>query len=261
MHAVTSDEHKTLHARQIFNQKIPDAVQQLLINPEGDTLMISTTSEDMIWSLTRKIAIGRLVWCRGSETSSYRWASVGGERLALYAGNTMHLFNWKTIEECASIPLRRKAHSKIGPDDEVLQDFSMDEANKYMICSFSRSAMPRSTSSLEVWINPGPETTVPKALPPALSVLSLPNKHIEMFLGLSQDRIVFIDKELWICSIDLTEIRGSLFTDIKRHFFISPDFVGNQNAARPLVTRSGSVVFPKEDQLTIIKGGLEWTYG
>jgi hypothetical protein len=91
-------------------------------------------------------------------------------------------------------------------------------------------------------------------------VVELPPQEVHTFLGVYQEQLVFLDHDLWICSLKLDDTDVKTAGDIVKHIFIPPEFVGGTTVAKPLVTHHGSLVFSKEDKLAIIKGALDWSF-
>jgi WD40 repeat protein len=100
-------------------------------------------------------------------------------------------------------------------------------------------------------------------------ILTIPGTSMSSFFGFHGKRLVFLDHELWVKSIDLAKVKagststlGSL-TD--RHFFIPRElFWTNHEVGGELVdgavTDTGNVVFPKEGELAVVRHALEWTF-
>jgi len=71
---------------------------------------------------------------------------------------------------------------------------------------------------------------------------------------------MFLDRELWVCSIDRRKINGTGAKVIQKHFFVLPDFLNGPTSLKPIVTPLGHIVFAKGGQLAILKSDLVWAY-
>jgi hypothetical protein len=88
--------------------------------------------------------------------------------------------------------------------------------------------------------------------------LDIPGPAIKSFIGIYSDLAIFLDEDLWVCSVKLGD-EGPLPTpQVQRHFFIPSDLVRASVECRTVVTAQGNIVFAKEGELAIVKGGLSW---
>ncbi|KAK4213973.1 WD40-repeat-containing domain protein [Rhypophila decipiens] len=98
------------------------------------------------------------------------------------------------------------------------------------------------------------------------------------------DTIVFLDHDLWVRSINLSNVKRrpeettigltedaasyamidgqeNLESLTDRHFFVPREYIGSNNDVDGLVTPDhGTVVFPKEGELAVVSNGLNWSF-
>ena len=79
-------------------------------------------------------------------------------------------------------------------------------------------------------------------------------------VGLSDtNRLVFLDAHSWVCSVDIKSV-GNNLVSYSRHFFVPYDwFAGTRDMICAVVKQD--VIFARNDDVAIIKGGLEYTEG
>ena len=78
--------------------------------------------------------------------------------------------------------------------------------------------------------------------------------RIEHIIGSHGTKLLFLDHQMWVCSLDLESDKGECY----QHFFIPNDWVGANWNLLLKVTPLGDVVFVKEDELAVISRGLEY---
>ena len=90
---------------------------------------------------------------------------------------------------------------------------------------------------------------------PQLAILA---SYIAHVIGFSDtNKLVFLDKHSWVCSIDLESLeQGSI--SYSRHFFVPHDwFSGVRSIICAIVKRE--VLFARNEDIAIVKGGLEYS--
>ena len=80
--------------------------------------------------------------------------------------------------------------------------------------------------------------------------------RVEHLIGAYRSRLLFLDRDLWICSINLAKpIQPDSYS---RHFFIPYDWHSGTGTLMVRVTPHGDIVFVRSDEIAIIKPGLEY---
>jgi WD40 repeat protein len=104
-----------------------------------------------------------------------------------------------------------------------------------------------------------PDQTIsikPLPIPPSLAA------RITHALGMLPDgRLVFLDRQLWVCTTPLSPSpppsgSASEEGDIRRHFFLPHDWVTAEGLRMCRVLRDGTVLCPCKGQVAVMKGGL-----
>lgn len=92
-------------------------------------------------------------------------------------------------------------------------------------------------------------------LNPQLTTLAHRVAHI---VGLGDaNRLVFLDTHSWVCSADLDGFSDSSVISYSRHFFLPYDWLAGTRDVICGVARR-DVLFARNDDVAIIKGGLEY---
>lgn len=96
---------------------------------------------------------------------------------------------------------------------------------------------------------------------PTEPILVVPYGTMKAFFGFYGKQAVFLDKDLWTRSIDLSKAgQGVLEPNALRHFLIPQEFIGGNNGLDGMVTAAGTVVFPKEGEVAAVSHALEWSF-
>lgn len=86
--------------------------------------------------------------------------------------------------------------------------------------------------------------------------------------------MIFLNHELWVCSIDLSTLADEAHTpsgnmsspasssgngtNIRKHFFIPLEYVGGNEGSMGCVSGlNGGVIFPKEGEVVVVRDGLK----
>lgn len=82
-------------------------------------------------------------------------------------------------------------------------------------------------------------------------------QNVEALIGVWRKRVVFLDKDLWVCSWDLEDQMKVEDLGYDRHFFLPQDWMNGHEAQRCTVTPQGNIVFVAGGEFAVIKGGLQ----
>jgi hypothetical protein len=83
------------------------------------------------------------------------------------------------------------------------------------------------------------------------------DQRFEFPLGiLSGEHLVFLDRDLWLCSMDLTG--QSAATSLKRHYFIPRDWTDVEGLRQCSMLRDGTLLCPQEGKIVTVKTNFPW---
>jgi WD40 repeat protein/pimeloyl-ACP methyl ester carboxylesterase len=247
----------------LLDHHMSEPVQHLLLDHRGGRLLISTNSSDRLWLLSDQgtsTCIATMP-CIGPAQRQWLAHSKDGKDLYLLVDDELQTYSWENFAKLSTTPLCHPKPKIAHMNDEQLNvtDFMTDIRGDHLIATSSRTLGDKSVVQLLVWIDPCQKSEQPRIIHPQ-PVLILPAKRIKSFLGVHDTSIIFLDRDLWVCSIDLAEMGAKdSSSDIRRHFFVPHEFVGGPNGVLASVTSKGSVVFAKEGELAVVKGGLDWS--
>ena len=249
-----------INTKLVLQTTCSEPVQDILVGYNGLRMLVTTATTDALWDLSTLQRV-TMVSRSGSDTvSSRRWTSLGSNIAALAYGMTMHLHAWPSLQEVQSIKMAMPSESAHTRGFSAVESFSAAASGSHLVAALMPRSTSRSRTHLFSWINPFQSSVVERRPAFLMAVLDLPPKHLHTFVGIYDDQVIFLDHDFWICSLDLKDVSASGSSDIRKHIFIPPDFVGGPTIAKPIVTPQGHIAFSKEGQLAIIQGALDWVF-
>ncbi|KAF2759863.1 hypothetical protein EJ05DRAFT_526567 [Pseudovirgaria hyperparasitica] len=266
---MSTNESSVSTQRLLLDSKFDDSVQQIVFNETEDKLLVSTTCRDYLFvRITKEHTFKHVTVIEASARTLWRWLSsirVPGT-IVLVTDCIIRRYAWDTLEVVhtgqSDTRIDVGATALTGAD-LAFKNLVTDHRGSFLIAEFAHKLGSKATERLVVWRTSSMVTQVPSpGSGGADATLILTSKDINHFLGCFEQRIVFLDHNLWVCSIDLSQLHGtqsSLDGLIKKHFFIPREFVGGNEGNMGSVTRRGSIVFPKEGEIAVVSNGLQWT--
>jgi hypothetical protein len=75
------------------------------------------------------------------------------------------------------------------------------------------------------------------------------------------DQLAFFNKSGWICRVPLHSARPE--SEVKRYFFLPPDWLNTESLNHAQVTREGMLLCPKNGEVGVVQNGFrnEWSGG
>jgi WD40 repeat protein len=243
----------------LLYRRFDEPVQQLVLNSAGNRLLVSTTTTDYLWSRTEDHdQFTQTATLETPSRSIWRWMSSkrDPDTLTLFVDQSIRRFSWSNLAETAS---PRKVDigttDSAGSSGLTLKALATDMYGLHIIAEFAQKSGSKATERLVVWQDETASTE---------PVLLMSSKEIKHFLGMFRQRIVFLDHDLWVCSIDLTSLpagrgsAGAIQEVVKKHFFVPLEFLGGNGGSMSSVSHKGCVLFPKDGELVVIRNGLDW---
>jgi len=267
---------RTLQGAWMAKHKVLDChldglVRQLLFNANGNHLLVSSSVADTIWDLSETDK-SPSVFASLPHTGRKQWKWISDmtqqKGLHLLVNNTLESFDWTRFPNEESVAnklsLPHQNRSLLGDNIEV-RNLIIEEDGHYLIADYSHVYGDKSVAQLLLWdINSSwnPEsnkTTLDHQKSLSEPSFSLSSSQMKALLGLAGQKLVFLDRDLWICSVDLGELGADNHDIIRRHFYVPYDFVSSPNGVVGAVNSNGHVAFAKESEIAVVKGGLSWS--
>jgi WD40 repeat protein len=249
---------------ELMDITFEEPARQLLLNDVGNRLLISTATADYLFtrdgnSNFHNFQLTKILqpWSR----SVWRWMLSTSEpaTLVLVVDETIRQFSWDALDELAGTGPHRKVNvgtTSLSGKNLVVKSLGTDITGKNLIAEVGHQLSSRGDDRLAVWQAYTIESQYKETTIDPSFVCS--SHEIRHFLGIFEHSIVFLNRHLWVCSIDLLLRDGGAFTEqVKRHFFVPSEFVGTNEGDMGFISRQGDIVFPNAKEVVVVRNGLK----
>ena len=257
----------------VFDIRAKDLVRQFLFHPNESSLLISTKSSDLLWSIRGKSK---------KETCRKNWPSFVGRRWILCPDNVTKLlwvgpcrvavFQWESLELCEpqpSIPTQavetKSASGAARPpliqadsySAETVRCVSATRNGRHLIAEivpdtgYSCSLAPR---NLKIQHLPAFSSSSPfQNNAEQWITLTELSQQTSRLLGIFNDRVLFLDATFWVCTWEMTGMHRAK----KRHFFLPRDWISPASLQLVTYNEHGTVFCPRNGEVAIVKNGIK----
>ena len=234
----------------ILDEMSPSVIHQLLLSPNGKRLLVSTEDLATLWDLTN----GTIVETHPAELPlqlTQKWVSHPEiERLFLFIGGNIQVFDWNTLEELSVKPSGINVGSAFWDISNIILH-SGGRNVLAVLTSPTGSDLPPSIGLL-------PSTVL---LPdhnrtPTLMCQRSLAKDLKAIVGAYKSWLIFLNHNGWICSINMDTALNNKF--YIRHCFVPLQWQIGIGTASMAITPKGSVVIGVNDEIVIFHNVLEF---
>lgn len=271
-----------------------DGINQLLFSSNDKYLLVSTFSADTIWDVSAK----KICHTRTHPSSrNIKWIEHPKEpsQLVSIDAGEVHIFHWVEFSDMGPVENfrlagikqdsqpsgKRKLHIEETFNELALQksisnkaqvvnyvtstkdtrsiifetfpDFGHDrDRNKHRRIEMIRTSDLKALSSSNLFSISSPSTFD--------QVITLDNsiqdlaRHVSKLIGSYQNQVVFFNHQHWLCTCEIGTFVGSY----KKHFFLPKDWVSEENLGLVVLSRFGTVLWPKNGEVVIILNGIRF---
>lgn len=234
--------------------KQSEPIQRIVISEDGSKILLATASRAVTWNLGTRLQGTYNLDCSAGSIQNWTWATDAANLTVVVNSNTLPelvTYDWKSFEITHSAPLAEFPQRKVEGSTLTANETICETWDRYMVVYNSNSATLKTRSDMVVYdrLAARPQDT------PQTPIFKLSADAFLTLIGIYSHNLVFLDRELWVCSISLNEIaRSKSIPHVTHHFFIPSDLLSGPTGLRPILSPLGHVVFAKEDQLAVIKG-------
>ncbi|KAI0205358.1 hypothetical protein F4808DRAFT_411405 [Astrocystis sublimbata] len=208
-----------------------------------------------------RITDGKVIAEKGftSDDKPSRWEShpTDPDTLLAFTTGQVKAYSWETMEPITTIPveINKDAHDRnIGNlwEMEYLAP-SYNSRMRLAVTSYKESHSKHSSflvlDTSVLCRSASPQTTICTVEIPQTIV-----DHIDRPLGILEDgRLVFVDKDLWVCTARLKPPSSSR---LKRHFFLPRDWLTSAGLLLCQVQADGTLLCPRRGEMAVVRSGL-----
>lgn len=228
------------------------AILQVLLNPTNNLLLVSTSKYDIIWDIPNNT---RLCIKNYEKREPFKWANhpLNANERVLMGTTNASIWSWDT--SCHPNPLGEieLGGNLKGVQNENVKNVILSPFSQHMVVEFSKLYDDRSSTQLSVFESRNFHHDT-KEISPVHAFMSV-GKRVLHLIGLCGAKIVFLDRDLWVCSVDTEKGKAESYV---RHFFIPSDWYSQQKQLIIQVSSKGDVLFAKNNEIAIIKNGLDY---
>ncbi len=267
--------------RLLFRIQALGLVKQLCFSPNGEYLLVATTTADCVYGLDGA-CIGALTF-DSRERNIWRWfilpqapGKSNTQHFSLLADGVIRSYVAEAfpqlVEGEPEIRLQLDLGQNITATDYGAVDVSNTQAGHHQLAVEVRHYSGFVTSSttflydLALEAPPPLGAPAPNTLTPVCPQLS---RRCKQFVGFSKEAVagkcslVFIHQNSWVSSIDMSPMgrgkskeRPSLF--YLQHFFIPDDYLPGNSEIVPVKTAGDDLVFCVHGELACIRNGTKF---
>ena len=282
----TASGWKTSRVARFKPERHPGGITQLLFSPDSTSLLVVFHQAVQLWSLKPNASLRASQVYDLAGESAGRWSTHPQSPLHLvsFTPKTCVSYRWCDLTESArwNISTNKSESGKEitqGLPPQLLADSNLRNAEAIVetvekaivthskthvvltiACRTSRrQLLPRFLIlGSNIGLAESTEAIELETIPVPADVMA----QIDIPLNvLRNERLVFLDKALGICTWSLRFGDGGRHGGVKRHFFIPRDWLSTQNIDLMLhVTSLGSVIYPLRKEVAVIHStiGSEW---
>jgi WD40 repeat protein len=243
------------------------SVKQLLISPDGTSLLVSSDTADFLWSLRTKA----LLASRETERRrSWRWFThpQNSTEVILLEGPTLRSFSWGTLgtfSKAAEIRIVMRDHEFLD-----LEHMIINAKGNNLVLTILRERGRGNSAPLSRMeeaslyavdlsgLGSEQHSILPMPLFPTEGIKNNPN--VDILLGtvpvtFGGRLLIFISGSGWICSVNFDT--PAPFESFQRHFFVPCAWLSTRAAIISMVTARKDILFVRGHEVAIVKRGLE----
>lgn len=255
---------KKILKRRLENQ----VIQKLALNRTGDCLLVSSSTLDSMYSVT-----GNLISSRPHAwTAIPTWLnhSQNQDFLISLDSTSICIFHWRNFEELHRQALFNPTLSPIH-ESRIRRSVACPVSRKILLHITSGQMRTQTTqlclfddATLEQALLAGSSgggshenshvTAVPGA-PLLDNCMDRLSKYLEQLIGGFGSKFVFLDKDFWVCSVDVDKFSEE--PHYFRHFFIPSDWITNNEEMTIHVSTQQEILFLRRERLVIVKRGFQ----
>ncbi|KAL8719491.1 MAG: hypothetical protein Q9225_003518 [Loekoesia sp. 1 TL-2023] len=236
--------------RPLLDQSTDQVIRQILLDSNGNKLLISTLLSDHIWDVEGRQRAHR----RTDDRRSWRWVdcSPSTQKLLHIVDGEIKCFAWESLEEC-SIPVsfRITLRDCSYPPIASLMMSSQGSA----ICAYFREPPGnQSQARLRLWSSSSSRSLQDQSVKD-LANFDTVAREVKAIIGFYKMLLLFLDQNGWVCSVNAdNKSREKAYT---RHFFVPYSWHCNGELIFAVSAR-GSVAMARKDGIAVFHRGLDF---
>ena len=245
-------------------------VDQVLLNPEGTRLLLSTSRDDTLWCLGTK---KRVASSRKEARYTWKWYTNPQKpvQLSLFHESAIRLYSWDDLTEIFD-PIHLNMNVA-GRNDLALEDIFVAHKSQSLIFKYKRDRIKSSSSmsvdcmDTHIAILPFSDVEPPKHGQSKGPTLCFPvqrarnRPEIDAIIdsvteGDGSQSLLFLTESGWICSVTMDNLEGPQST-FRRHFLVPLTWLSASTKLMVQLTERQDVIFVRGEEIAVVQHGLE----
>lgn len=252
----------------LVDHHVSEAIKQILIAPDGSTLLISTAKLDQL----RDTTDGRLLQSKPSLGLDRTWMThpICNSQLILAHGASLHIHDWASLDrltppEGISLSVPSPRPSAPFPFPSPTAWFSHPGSQHLVACLPAPDDKQQQRHPALVFVDASQVHPAASGAVVEVQQARLP-EAIRFALGVSGSAFYFLDARGWVCSVRPEEAADGGGGDVRprytRHFVVPRKWQFQSAVAEPpllrIVARTTSVVLARRDGFIVFRGFLDF---
>lgn len=210
----------------------------ILVEPSGSKILLRSMTSAEVWT-TKGERAGSTIYHEGGNKATAINHPILTDYFIIVDDKRMQLYSWanslqaklSTDETAKTLnsTVTRSSQAFQRPIQDWINEQRYQQSSRFVAYLFESSSHPTSYSdgaSLQIW--PASNISIFDLFPLAISIPEF-DKHshkILRIISVAGNLILFLDKDLWVCSLDVERAMASGCA-AKRHFFLLPEWQRN----------------------------------
>lgn len=273
----------------VSEAQISVPIDQILISPSSDYLLIHTRCATELWSLSDRVMITKTSDTRSGQFTNHPLDSAF---FLQWHFSDLDVIRWSDLKITASYELDRivqhsgtQGHEEAGPSrfsprsylhivgtsgHNLNAVFVLNHGRHILLQTSCDSRTIRYGSDIQYLIVSAESLVIPDptddAVVQAEFIPSPIAAMVEKVLGLvdtsppsseAGEVLAFIDQDNWICSLVLAGGSSQVGKKVRRHFFLPQDWLSLDGLQLATVSRDGTFYCPRNGEVAVVKDWLE----
>lgn len=229
-------EQRLLDIRGDVQNKV--AIRQILLDSSHELLLVSTLRDDTVWDISRKAVVSKYNF--GLRPSSY-WVNnpLNKDERMLFEADGVSFWDWESSTK-KSIEITKLEHHSMNSATAGVKNVVQAFGGKKIAIEYMK--LHGETSTLSTLLFDSQDLTGNADELHSCSGFSAIEQEILHLIGSYNSRLVFLDKNLWVCSLQLQLGHNDTYKYAK-HFFMPADWFSQRRHLNTGVTKKGDILY------------------
>ncbi|KAH8650077.1 hypothetical protein BX600DRAFT_418986 [Xylariales sp. PMI_506] len=227
------------------------AISQILLKDDNKLLLVSDTKSDKLWNINESKIVSSH---RFSSRPSFHWVNhpTNSTERILVSTKDVEIWDWETCRRKSTAQELKLEPSLVTPQFHGIK-CATQTFNTRILVEYSDHHGEGSSTTSVLLLDPQQLSNHHAVISSkALATVCSDLLHL---IGTIDSKIVFLDKQLCICSVEMLEGTRTSFR-YAVHCFIPADWFSQRGVLRTSLTKNGDILFVRAQEVAVIKSGM-----